>query len=968
MADPSTLPSVFLRRVDGSFAEFSNAECEQILAHLTAAGAASTAAQETSNGSQIFFWAASPYLVLADLAWSVGRRMSELFIVAVDRSQPFSLRFQSDDAYYSLQDALAMSGWSGEDPETLDDLKKVYMTVYESEFSIDAYCVNTYDGDEEAVQLVRYGGGGLRPAEIRQLRAGRDLTVAMDRSTITFHLERPLDAFLQLDDWYAATYTTDADVEGVSLALQHGVGSEPSVFRRLMGAGGLKIEAEEGLLRLTAPIPPPPYRLEDVSTGMSLLSLSSSVDVGRLRGLLSAGGIVLTINQDDERDVIVGLAPTITAVTKIAPPRGLLSVAALLRVEAEQPTLSFADVEGNELWRVEAGAEILSVSKVGSAAVLELGEQARVAGLIVTALSELRASDNRPLRFQSPSGATALTVLTGGSCDLVLNSLLSPLNGAPLMQVVGGKLAMADVQANAVSTGALTLSGSTTRLSFQINRSDAWELAAQGDGGLHISRYADATWQWALRLRADGSLQFSGDINSFGGATFQGEIRASAFKLRNGSVAIQSVEAKTVPPAEYQFDVEESTGNWQLLLFRTPSTPARPILEATPAGNLATSGTITASDFLVGSTSVTTLLNGSVADARSSATAAAASASLASTKALEAGAFAGFANDSKNLAIGAADRANGAADRASSSATAAGSSATTAASSATAAASSASNAASSATAAASSATNASSAATSAASSATAAATSAAQALSGRVALPFFADDVAALAAGMPRFSLYRYGDGLSFRMLVKSAVPEFFYAPVASSLTVAGVNLNQTGQWTLEFWARVTQPQTANVLCQLSQTSPNLTWTVGLRSDGLMTVSTNSGYANTGGTTLYAADGWAHFAFVCNGTSMDVFKNGQFAIQLVPGVLLFQNTTWRVCSSQDTTGQLHLSNLQLTNSRRYTLDFDPAFPLSGGTALIRGSPPGVVPSIFGFSTAGGNLGVSTMPSLGSYVS
>jgi hypothetical protein len=83
--------------VDGSVVGHSEAECETILAHLVAANQAGSA-QTTANGSEIFFWAASPYLLIADLGWHVGRRMSELFVIAVDRDRPLELRFQTDEA------------------------------------------------------------------------------------------------------------------------------------------------------------------------------------------------------------------------------------------------------------------------------------------------------------------------------------------------------------------------------------------------------------------------------------------------------------------------------------------------------------------------------------------------------------------------------------------------------------------------------------------------------------------------------------------------------------------------------------------------------------------------------------------------------------------------------------------------------------------------------------------------------
>jgi len=168
MADPVTLPSVYLKRVDGSVASYSAAECERILGHLAASGVAGTA-QTTSNGSEIFFWAASPYLLIADLGWQVGRRMSEMFVVAVDVDQPLGLRFQSDEGYYDLQTALQMAGWSGGgvlDPIAL--LEQVHMTMYRSPLDLGQYATNA-GTEEDGVPLVVFGGVNNRPAEILRL-------------------------------------------------------------------------------------------------------------------------------------------------------------------------------------------------------------------------------------------------------------------------------------------------------------------------------------------------------------------------------------------------------------------------------------------------------------------------------------------------------------------------------------------------------------------------------------------------------------------------------------------------------------------------------------------------------------------------------------------------------------------------------------------------------------------------------
>ena len=98
MAAADTLPSVYLQRL-GTHKPiaYSTADLDQILAHLSAAST-----QSTLGYDDVWFAAASPFLLIVDVRWSVNRRLSELFEIAVDRTKPFNLRFVSDDAVLNL--------------------------------------------------------------------------------------------------------------------------------------------------------------------------------------------------------------------------------------------------------------------------------------------------------------------------------------------------------------------------------------------------------------------------------------------------------------------------------------------------------------------------------------------------------------------------------------------------------------------------------------------------------------------------------------------------------------------------------------------------------------------------------------------------------------------------------------------------------------------------------------------------
>lgn len=126
--------------------------------------------------------------------------------------------------------------------------------------------------------------------------------------------------YVNCNVWVRAAYTSDVGA-GTSTVASHGAGLAPTQLRRLgdgltfqtLGHGSLK-------LTVTPAAPISAYRLESVGKGISLLSSLTSLDVGKLRGLQSAGGVALTVDAANETDVVIGLAPTLTSVRKITSP------------------------------------------------------------------------------------------------------------------------------------------------------------------------------------------------------------------------------------------------------------------------------------------------------------------------------------------------------------------------------------------------------------------------------------------------------------------------------------------------------------------------------------------------------------------------------------------------------------------------------------------------------------------------
>ena len=113
-----------LQRYDGTSVDYSDADLDSSIAHLTAANVSGT-----GTGDNVFFMAAAPSLLIMDLNWQINRRFSELFQASNNVNQLFNLQFENDQDYYNLPQALAKCGYAGVLPQNASDLPSVYMVL-----------------------------------------------------------------------------------------------------------------------------------------------------------------------------------------------------------------------------------------------------------------------------------------------------------------------------------------------------------------------------------------------------------------------------------------------------------------------------------------------------------------------------------------------------------------------------------------------------------------------------------------------------------------------------------------------------------------------------------------------------------------------------------------------------------------------------------------------------------------------
>ena len=169
-----------LVRKDYSTVNWTSNELDQILAYLTAGRATGC-----NDGSDIFFMAASPYLLIVDVTFGINRKLTELFDLRTDPTMPFNLRFEQDQVYFSLSDALYACGYTGQPATTSVDLARVFMTIYDSRQGL-GFADNIGTG----VQLVAHPGNP-QSAQIRSLTAGRLIQLSQGADSIT--VSTPID-------------------------------------------------------------------------------------------------------------------------------------------------------------------------------------------------------------------------------------------------------------------------------------------------------------------------------------------------------------------------------------------------------------------------------------------------------------------------------------------------------------------------------------------------------------------------------------------------------------------------------------------------------------------------------------------------------------------------------------------------------------------------------------------------------
>ena len=342
--------------------------------------------------------------------------------------------------------------------------------------------------------------------------------------------------------------------------------------------------------------------------------------------------------------------------------------------------------------------------------------------------------------------------------------------------------------------------------------------------------------------------------------------------------------------------------------------------------------------------------------------------------------------------------------QASGAATAAGTALTTATQAAAAAAqaqTSANEAASRATAAQNTASSAQSAASAAQTAAGAAQTDAATALqranaalstasaAGSSALPFFANEAAAKAGGVPRFALYRYSNQANgFAMRIGSDVMEYYYTPYPAALSVQAVPMQNAANWTMEGWYYFSQAISVYALMQLVDGANSCSLQTNGGGQFELVYNLNGNYQRTVpinyGTSPAPENGvWFHLAVVKNGSTVTLYYKGAllFSVAIPSGqTWVFSNSsafsvgrTLPVGDGYNWQGKVSWTNSRVSREALYTANFAPAFPCEEQyytAVLLKGDPPmsmGVTPQITGPAGTTMQFASRLMPALGTFI-
>ena len=185
---------------DGRSLEFTDTELGQTLARLEALNQSyCLGASDTAHVR------AGTSLLVMDVGWSIGRKLIEGYAISGDTSFPYGLRFTLGQTHYTLEQALAGSGYVGD----VTALSDVYMGMYSQEAQV--YVENG--------QLVKSTGAfATSPAQLKSLIAGGNMTITEDLDTITLEASTGGVDQSVFDAFVSSTNTALADKQDVLTA------------------------------------------------------------------------------------------------------------------------------------------------------------------------------------------------------------------------------------------------------------------------------------------------------------------------------------------------------------------------------------------------------------------------------------------------------------------------------------------------------------------------------------------------------------------------------------------------------------------------------------------------------------------------------------------------------------------------------------------------------------------------------
>ena len=214
-----------------------------------------------------------------------------------------------------------------------------------------------------------------------------------------------------------------------------------------------------------------------------------------------------------------------------------------------------------------------------------------------------------------------------------------------------------------------------------------------------------------------------------------------------------------------------------------------------------------------------------------------------------------------------------------------------------------------------------------------------------VILPYYRNDQAALAGGLPRWALYRTGEFASnIAMRTISDAPEWLYWPVNVSLWADPVNLTARA-WTVETWLRVDSQESAYIVGLEGSSGRKAIMAVD--SDGKLTVRNRSGLVSTAATALTQGK-WHHAALQVLGNTGVLFLDGimQALFPVSSSDLDMDSSAMlKAGAAYDWNTRIYVSNIRASNAAVYnqsggiyTQTFIPTLPLpvtSSTQVLVR---------------------------------